>query len=104
MLPEGLPFPLRTFKLKTRLGTIERIQPDGTAICRGLFKKESDMNAFIGQRVLTGKGEEGVIEGGFGKSGKAKVSFRCPIDPSLARLPHDNKIVLTIKKFKMWEC
>lgn len=46
-----------------------------TIIAKGLFKKESDLSAFLGMRVETAKGEEGVIASGFGKAGAFKAFF-----------------------------
>lgn len=44
---------LQVFKLKSKIGAIERNLPDGkTAICKGFFKKESDFTAFIGMKVI----------------------------------------------------
>lgn len=39
-------------QVKERRGVIERVQPDGTtAVCRGLFKKETDISVFVGLKV-----------------------------------------------------
>lgn len=69
---------LKVYKLKQRRGTVERVESDGcTAICRGMFSKESDLTRFIGMTVRGGpRGSTGgVLEGSFGKSGKFKVRF-----------------------------
>ena len=43
---------LRVAKLKAKHGVIERVSRDGrTAICRGMFKKETDLSAFRGMKV-----------------------------------------------------
>ena len=43
---------LRIVKLKAKHGVIERLAADGcTAICRGMFKKETDMSLFVGMKV-----------------------------------------------------
>ena len=45
-------FTLKSLQVKERQGVIERIQPDGTtAVCKGLFKKETDMSVFNGLKV-----------------------------------------------------
>lgn len=50
-------------QLKERQGNISRIGPDGhSAVCKGLFKKESDISFFEGAKVVTGRGETGVIQ------------------------------------------
>lgn len=103
---------LRVYKLKERTGVIDRVQPDGTTvICRGLLKKESDVSLFTGLKVLTGRGEAGVIEGSFGKSGKLKIAFPAPLagvvsggssgggQQPLQRSAEDNVIVLRCKRY-----
>ena len=43
---------LRVAKLKAKHGVIERVGQDGrTAICRGMFKRETDLTAFRGMKV-----------------------------------------------------
>ncbi|XP_074655372.1 selenocysteine-specific elongation factor-like [Tubulanus polymorphus] len=64
---------LRIYKNKSREGVVERIHDEYTVIGRSLFKKESNLNAFIGLKVSLSTGERGVIEAGFGQSGKFKV-------------------------------
>ncbi|KAG2492709.1 hypothetical protein HYH03_009122 [Edaphochlamys debaryana] len=90
---------LRVFKPKARQGVIERVQPDGsTAIVRSLLKKESDVSVFVGLKVLTGRGEEGVIEGSFGKSGKLKVHFPSDLAAE-GRSAEDNVVTLRCKRY-----
>eukprot|EP00698_Gefionella_okellyi_P019832 TRINITY_DN6144_c0_g1_i2.p1 TRINITY_DN6144_c0_g1~~TRINITY_DN6144_c0_g1_i2.p1 ORF type:complete len:333 (-),score=78.06 TRINITY_DN6144_c0_g1_i2:726-1724(-) len=67
---------LRVFKRKQRIGGIDRVQDDYTVIGKGLFKKETNMAIFTNLKIRRDTGEEGVIEGAFGKSGKFKVNFR----------------------------
>jgi hypothetical protein len=52
-------------------------------------------------KVSTGRGEQGVIEGTFGKSGKVKVAFSEPIslDPGGGRTPEDNVVTMRFKKY-----
>ena len=59
------------------LGEHERVEKDGqTAICKGLFKKETDLSPFVGMEVTgAGGSKRGRIQGTFGKSGKFKVLF-----------------------------
>ena len=64
---------LKVFKNKTREGVAERTADDYTIIGRGLFKKESNIEVFVGLKVRLSSGETGTIEGGFGQSGKFKV-------------------------------
>jgi selenocysteine-specific elongation factor len=89
---------LRIFKLKERRGQIDRLLPDGFgAICKGLFKKESDLSYFMGLKVLTTRGEAGVIDSRFGQSGKFKVHF--PGGLGKDRAPGDAQVVLAFKKY-----
>ena len=51
--PDLLQRHLRIYKLKRRQGGIERVEADGcTAICRGMFQKETDLSLFTGERGL----------------------------------------------------
>ena len=57
------------------MGTVERVERDGrTAICTGLFKKESDISIFLNMFVESSTGN-GKLTSSFGKSGKCKVEF-----------------------------
>ncbi|KAJ8370555.1 hypothetical protein SKAU_G00105830 [Synaphobranchus kaupii] len=64
---------LKVFKTKQRQGLVERVTDDYTVIGRNLFKKETNLQLFVGLKVRLSTGEEGVIEGGFGQSGKFKI-------------------------------
>jgi len=72
--PDGVK-KIKAFKMKQREGVVERVVDDNTVIGKGMFKKETDLSMFAGMSVVTGDGEVGKIEGGFGKSGKYKVYF-----------------------------
>jgi len=85
---------LRVFKMKSREGSIERIQDERTVIGKGMFKKESDLTAFTGMKVWTSNNECGIIEGGFGKSGKYKVYFSNGIKGE-----GSGKLVMRFKKY-----
>jgi hypothetical protein len=50
---------LHVFKLKSKEGAIDRVNDAYTAIGKGLFKKETDINLFIGMKVK--------LEGGDGE-------------------------------------
>jgi len=67
---------VRVYKLKGREGRVERMEKDGrTAVCTGLFKRETDLSLFTGMRVRSENGAKGEIMGSFGKTGKVKVYF-----------------------------
>lgn len=90
---------------KERQGLVSRIAPDATsAVCSGLFKKETDISIFQGARVVTGRGEWGSIEGRFGTSGKFKVQFDAPLwgvgeGQQQQRSAADNVLLLRYKRF-----
>ena len=50
-----------------------QVTDDYTVIGRSLFKKETNLQLFVGLKVTLSTGESGVIEGGFGQSGKFKI-------------------------------
>lgn len=50
-----------------------QVADDYTVIGRSLFKKETNLQLFLGLKVTLSTGETGVIEGGFGQSGKFKI-------------------------------
>ncbi|KAJ9508060.1 hypothetical protein QJQ45_021390 [Haematococcus lacustris] len=90
---------LRVYKMKEKRGVIERINEDqGNAIVRGMFKKETDPAIYTGLRVVTGRGEDGVIESSFGKSGKLKVHFAKGIQQA-GRSSSDNAVILRCKRY-----
>eukprot|EP01087_Luapelamoeba_hula_P016087 TRINITY_DN4913_c1_g1_i2.p1 TRINITY_DN4913_c1_g1~~TRINITY_DN4913_c1_g1_i2.p1 ORF type:complete len:292 (-),score=46.03 TRINITY_DN4913_c1_g1_i2:34-909(-) len=67
---------LRVYKVKERSGTMERIADPYTIISKGLFKRQTDLDLFLGLRVRrTSNGAVGVIDSSFGKTGKFKVRF-----------------------------
>ena len=59
-----------------------------------LFKKETDMNQFIGLHLETEKGDIGVIHSSFGTSGKFKVNF-----PAGAEVRNGEKLFLRFKRY-----
>ena len=76
---------------------IERLQDDKSAICKGMFKRETDLSMFQGMKVFTNRGEEGIIIGWFGKSGKFKVFFRDGIQP-VCEADKNTKLYLYFKR------
>lgn len=50
-----------------------QVTDDYTVIGRNLFKKETNLQLFVGLKVTLSTGETGIIEGGFGQSGKFKI-------------------------------
>jgi selenocysteine-specific elongation factor len=66
---------LRIFKNKSKTGIVERAPSQSSIIVKNIFKKETNLQLFAGLKVTLSTGEEGVIEGGFGQSGKIKVNI-----------------------------
>lgn len=64
---------LKVYKEKSKEGQVERKHDEYTVIGKSLFKKETNIDLFVGLRVTLSTGEKGVIEGSFGQSGKFKV-------------------------------
>ncbi|XP_019623782.1 PREDICTED: selenocysteine-specific elongation factor-like [Branchiostoma belcheri] len=72
---------LKVFKNKSKEGMVERMTDEYTVIGRSLFKKETNIQLFVGLKVKLSTGEEGVIEGGFGQSGKFKIRIPQGLQP-----------------------
>uniref|UniRef100_A0A670Y1J7 Eukaryotic elongation factor, selenocysteine-tRNA specific n=1 Tax=Pseudonaja textilis TaxID=8673 RepID=A0A670Y1J7_PSETE len=63
-----------------------KLSDDYSVIGRSLFKKETNIQMFVGLKVKLSTGEEGVIEGGFGQSGKFKVRILHGVKPETKAL------------------
>ena len=66
---------LQLYKVKRKEGVVDRVQPNGEWIGRGMFEAAEEIGRYVGMQ-LTVEGAEGVsdvIEGGFGKGGKFRV-------------------------------
>ncbi|XP_075430677.1 selenocysteine-specific elongation factor isoform X2 [Ascaphus truei] len=82
---------LKVFKLKHKEGQAERVNDDYSVIGRSLFKKETNIQLFVGLKVKLSTGEDGVIEGSFGQSGKFKIRIpktgrTCGAEPQYSQL------------------
>ncbi|XP_054715029.1 selenocysteine-specific elongation factor-like [Uloborus diversus] len=64
---------LKVYKEKMKVGTVDRMVNEYQVIVRDLFKKETNIQIFANLKVLLSTGEEGIIEGSFGQSGKVNV-------------------------------
>ncbi|XP_072928100.1 selenocysteine-specific elongation factor [Hemitrygon akajei] len=84
---------LKVFKSKYKEGQVERVSDDYSVIGRSLFKKETNIQLFVGMKVKLSTGEVGVIDGGFGQSGKFKIRVPDGLSPE-AKL----HLALTSKK------
>ncbi|RZF44218.1 hypothetical protein LSTR_LSTR003858 [Laodelphax striatellus] len=67
---------LRIFSSKTKVGTIDRVVDRYTVIGKNIFKKDTNLAFFVGLEVGFSTGEMGIIEGGFGQSGKIKIAVK----------------------------
>ncbi|XP_062825888.1 selenocysteine-specific elongation factor isoform X1 [Anolis carolinensis] len=77
---------LKVYKLKHKEGQVERLCDDYSVIGRSLFKKETNIQIFVGLKVKLSTGEEGLIEGGFGQSGKFKIRIPDGVKPETKAL------------------
>ncbi|XP_075687897.1 selenocysteine-specific elongation factor isoform X1 [Rhinoderma darwinii] len=77
---------LKVFKMKRKEGQVERVNDDYSVIGRSLFKKETNIQLFVGLKVTLSTGEEGAIEGSFGQSGKFKVRIPNGLTPETKQL------------------
>lgn len=84
---------LKIFKLKHKEGQVERVSDDYSVIGRSLFKKETNMQLFVGMMVKLSTGETGMIDGGFGQSGKFKIRIPDGLSPETKQ-----QLALTGKK------
>lgn len=70
---------LRLVKMKQKVGVMDRVdkQEPSLVICKDMFKADSDIQSFIGLKVIHEQsGAEGVLEGSFGQDGRIKVRFK----------------------------
>ncbi|XP_034022541.1 selenocysteine-specific elongation factor [Thalassophryne amazonica] len=79
------------YKTKRKEGQVERVTDDYTVIGRNLFKKETNLQLFIGLKVTLSTGETGSIEGGFGQSGKYKIRIPDGLQPETKKLLSSKK-------------
>ncbi|XP_034388106.1 selenocysteine-specific elongation factor [Cyclopterus lumpus] len=77
---------LHIYKTKHKEGQVERVTDDYTVIGRNLFKKETNLQLFLGLKVTLSTGENGIVEGGFGQSGKFKIRVQEGLSPETKQL------------------
>lgn len=69
---------LKIYKMKSKSGQILRLVDENVAIVKSLFKKDSNIDDFIGKTVCIAESENkifGKIVSKFGQAGKVKVEF-----------------------------
>ncbi|CAM5999690.1 unnamed protein product [Sphagnum balticum] len=64
---------LKIYKIKEKEGIVDRVVNEYEVIARNMFKKETKIQLFEGLKVKLSSGEEGIIDGNFGTSGKVKI-------------------------------
>ncbi|XP_053381410.1 selenocysteine-specific elongation factor-like [Mercenaria mercenaria] len=64
---------IKVYKTKVKEGLVERVMDEYTVIGKNMFKKETNIATFTNLKIMLSTGEAGVIEGGFGQSGKIKI-------------------------------
>lgn len=61
-----------------------QVMDDYSVIGRSLFKKETNIQLFVGLKVQLSTGEQGIIDSAFGQSGKFKIHIpgKCSCIPA----------------------
>ncbi|XP_026905616.2 selenocysteine-specific elongation factor isoform X2 [Acinonyx jubatus] len=77
---------LKVYKLKHKHGLVERVIDDHSVIGRSLFKKETNIQLFVGLKVHLSTGELGVINSAFGQSGKFKIHIPGGLSPESKKI------------------
>ncbi|KAM8926265.1 selenocysteine-specific elongation factor isoform 3-T3 [Lycaon pictus] len=77
---------LNVYKLKHKHGLVERVMDDHSVIGRSLFKKETNIQLFVGLKVHLSTGELGIIDSAFGQSGKFKIHIPGGLGPESKRI------------------
>nr|XP_048272415.1 selenocysteine-specific elongation factor isoform X1 [Myodes glareolus] len=77
---------LRVYKLKHKHGLVERVMDDYSVIGRSLFKKETNIQLFVGLKVQLSTGEQGIIDSAFGQSGKFKIHIPGGLSPESKKI------------------
>jgi len=87
---------IKVYKFKEREGSVDRVSSPLEVIGKGMFSKDTDMAKFVGLTISTEAkgGPKGVIESGFGKSGKYKVRFNQEV-----KLQKGDKLILRHKRY-----
>ncbi|KAM5304489.1 selenocysteine-specific elongation factor isoform 4-T4 [Glossophaga mutica] len=77
---------LRVYKLKHKHGLVERVIDNYSVIGRSLFKKETNIQQFVGLKVQLSTGELGIINSSFGQSGKFKIHIPGGLSPESKKI------------------
>lgn len=77
---------LRVYKLKHKHGLVERATDNYSVIGRSLFKKDTNIQQFVGLKVQLSTGELGIIDSSFGQSGKFKIHIPGGLSPESKKI------------------
>ncbi|XP_055115088.1 selenocysteine-specific elongation factor isoform X1 [Symphalangus syndactylus] len=77
---------LKVYKLKHKHGLVERAMDEYSVIGRSLFKKETNIQLFVGLKVHLSTGELGIIDSAFGQSGKFKIHIPGGLSPESKKI------------------
>lgn len=71
---------MKIYKNKAKFGTIDKVIDTHTILVKDLFKKEVNINNYVGKQVeMESTGNLGKIHSSFGNSGKVKISMDQPV-------------------------
>lgn len=98
---------LKIYKFKEKLGVVERLNNDYELIGKNMFKKETNIQCFVGLKVTLSTGETGQLEGTFGQSGKFKIRLLEPLKQTTLDLVDTKKkipkeVISVTLKFKRY--
>ncbi|KAK6643404.1 hypothetical protein RUM43_004909 [Polyplax serrata] len=93
---------LKIYKEKYKKGTIDRIVNEYSLIGKNMFKKESNIDKFLGMKISLSSGETGVIESTFGLSGKFKVQIPDGLKETTMGKSADKNTIEIILKYKRY--
>ncbi|KAJ9596344.1 hypothetical protein L9F63_012619 [Diploptera punctata] len=83
---------IKVYKEKSKRGIVERASNEYEIIGKGMFKKETNIQLFVGLQIHLSTGEVGTIESSFGQSGKMKIHIPGGLKEStFAQLSSTNK-------------
>lgn len=82
---------LKVFKIKEKVGLIERANNEMELIGKNMFKKETNIHLFDGFKVSLSNGQSGQMDGPFGQSGKFKVRLAEPLNEEVKNLISSKK-------------
>jgi len=84
---------------KIRSGKIEKVLDSMTVLVKDLFKKETNMELFVGKKVqIKEMGKTGTVDSTFGKSGKVKVIVNGGVPEELKEKIINTDVEMSLEK------